>query len=271
MHRAYLIGDTVKFLSNCPALHQLKRRIVIDFTSEYGEKEIGKPSQANNSTGLGCLNNVPSWKVVMDPYCYQPNASPTLQPNPSPTLQHNPIQSSLDSEIHKCDGTEERTQAMLEEVITKPKLSKRLLSHPPVWFIFDIVMEIIRVTGFASTLFTAEEMDITNIREKMFLEKIIKLVEVHLRTLVEAKPHEMAAVESVTDLNRDNIYKSLVQNDAATYPAAKTLVREDGRMISLAHVNTKEIFLYNGDLVVGLDPQKTNKFLQLLAVCAKVT
>jgi len=54
--------------------------------------------------------------------------------------------------------------------------------------------------------------------------------------------------ERVTDYNRDKLYK-LVQNGTTTYPGAKTLVRADGRMISLAHVNTKEIVLYNGDLV----------------------
>jgi len=54
--------------------------------------------------------------------------------------------------------------------------------------------------------------------------------------------------ERVTDYNRDKLYK-LVQNGTTTYPGAKTLVRKDGRMISLAHVNTKEIVLYNGDLV----------------------
>ena len=54
--------------------------------------------------------------------------------------------------------------------------------------------------------------------------------------------------ERVTDYNRDKLYK-LVQNGTTTYPGAKTLVRADGRMISLAHVNTKEIVLYSGDLV----------------------
>jgi len=54
--------------------------------------------------------------------------------------------------------------------------------------------------------------------------------------------------ERVTDYNRDKLYK-LVQNGASVYPGAKTLVRADGRMISLAHVNTKEIVLYNGDMV----------------------
>ena len=54
--------------------------------------------------------------------------------------------------------------------------------------------------------------------------------------------------ERVTDFNRDKIYK-LIQNGSSKYPGAKTLVRADGRMISLAHVNTKEIVLYNGDMV----------------------
>jgi DNA-directed RNA polymerase II subunit RPB1 len=54
--------------------------------------------------------------------------------------------------------------------------------------------------------------------------------------------------ERVTNFNRDKLYK-LVQNGTSTYPGAKTLVRKDGRTISLAHVNTKEIVLYNGDLV----------------------
>jgi len=54
--------------------------------------------------------------------------------------------------------------------------------------------------------------------------------------------------ERVTDYNRDKLYK-LVQNGTTTYPGAKTLVRADGRMISLAHVNTKEVVLYSGDMV----------------------
>ena len=54
--------------------------------------------------------------------------------------------------------------------------------------------------------------------------------------------------EKVTEYNRDKLYR-LVQNGAATYPGAKTLVRKDGRMISLAHVNSKEIVLYNGDTI----------------------
>lgn len=55
--------------------------------------------------------------------------------------------------------------------------------------------------------------------------------------------------EVVTNYNRDRLYR-YVQNGAEVFPGAKSVVRgKDGRMISLKHVNTKEIKLYNGDTV----------------------
>ena len=54
--------------------------------------------------------------------------------------------------------------------------------------------------------------------------------------------------ERVTAFNREKLYK-LVQNGADKYPGAKTVVRPDGRMISLKHVNAMEIVLRNGDIV----------------------
>jgi DNA-directed RNA polymerase beta' subunit len=55
--------------------------------------------------------------------------------------------------------------------------------------------------------------------------------------------------EKVTPFNKDLMYK-LVQNGADKYPGAKTIVRvKGGRMISLKHINTKEIVLHIGDVV----------------------
>jgi len=54
--------------------------------------------------------------------------------------------------------------------------------------------------------------------------------------------------ECVTQFNRSKMYK-LIQNGADVYPGAKTIVRKDGRIISLKHVNTKEIVLHFGDIV----------------------
>ena len=52
----------------------------------------------------------------------------------------------------------------------------------------------------------------------------------------------------VTPYNREQLYK-YVQNGADKFPGAKTIVRRDGRAISLRHVNTKEVVLQLGDTV----------------------
>jgi DNA-directed RNA polymerase II subunit RPB1 len=54
--------------------------------------------------------------------------------------------------------------------------------------------------------------------------------------------------ERVTGFNLDRLY-ALVQAGPEVYPGAKSIQRADGRMISLKHVNTKTIQLYEGDIV----------------------
>jgi DNA-directed RNA polymerase II subunit RPB1 len=55
--------------------------------------------------------------------------------------------------------------------------------------------------------------------------------------------------ERVTEHNITRLYK-FVQNGADVFPGAKTIVRkDDGRMISLRHTNTRELVLKYGDIV----------------------
>ena len=58
--------------------------------------------------------------------------------------------------------------------------------------------------------------------------------------------------EKVTPFNMNQMYK-LIQNVGPggedVHPGAKTIVRSDGKMISLKHINRKEIVLYVGDVV----------------------
>ena len=54
--------------------------------------------------------------------------------------------------------------------------------------------------------------------------------------------------EKVTPYNREMMYK-LIQNGADKHPGAKTIVRADGRMVSLKHINTREIVLHIGDVI----------------------
>ena len=124
---------------------------------------------------------------------------------------------NMDAEIDKCDGSFELTKDLLGSLITKPKLSDKLLSKPPFRFLHDIIMEVIKTTNFGDGLYTSEEVDSANVKEKeqkiLFLEKMLKLVGVQLNTMVEAKPQK---------------------------------------------------------IVAGLEPQDTNRFLQLLALAAKM-
>jgi DNA-directed RNA polymerase II subunit RPB1 len=54
--------------------------------------------------------------------------------------------------------------------------------------------------------------------------------------------------ERVTGFNIDRLY-ALVQNGPDKYPGAKSIVRTSGRTISLKHVNSKTIQLFEGDVV----------------------
>ena len=54
--------------------------------------------------------------------------------------------------------------------------------------------------------------------------------------------------EKVTAFNQAKLYK-LIQNGPDNYPGAKTIQRADGRLVSLKHLNTKTIELFEGDTV----------------------
>lgn len=89
-----------------------------------------------------------------------------------------------------------------------------------------------------------------------------KRVEFSARSVITADPNisiaeigvpmkiamNLTVPNRVTPYNRELLYK-YVQNGADKFPGAKTVVRRDGRTISLRHVNTKEVVLQLGDTV----------------------
>ena len=115
------------------------------------------------------------------------------------------IAPKLDHEIEKCDGSDVMTQQLLGALITRPKLTEKLLSKPPFRFLHDIIMEVMNATGFGANLFTPEESDKENVTDKeqkiLFLEKIIKLVGLQLNTLVVANPSKIVAGREPQDTN----------------------------------------------------------------------
>lgn len=114
---------------------------------------------------------------------------------------------NLDSELDRCDGSEAATQALLGAVITKPRLTEKLLGKPPFRFLHDIIMEVMRVTGFGTNLFAPEECESSKVTDKeqklAFLEKIIRLVGVQLQTnLMDVKPIKVIAGLEANSTNR---------------------------------------------------------------------
>lgn len=73
-----------------------------------------------------------------------------------------------------------KTQDQLGKYFKKPPLTEKLLRKPPFRFLHDIITAIIKETGFLKGLFTDEELNSDNIKDKeaklAFLTKLIDVV-----------------------------------------------------------------------------------------------
>lgn len=73
-----------------------------------------------------------------------------------------------------------KTQKLLGKYVKKPVLTDKLLKKPPFRFLHDIVISVIKETGFLKGLFSAEELISENVKEKEpklnFLNKLIDAV-----------------------------------------------------------------------------------------------
>ena len=73
------------------------------------------------------------------------------------------------------------TADMFSSLFEKPKMSEKLLCKPPFKYIFDIITETTKTTGFAQGLFSEEESNSTYYQtkkqKKTFLKKTIDLVQ----------------------------------------------------------------------------------------------
>jgi TRAF3-interacting protein 1 len=132
----------------------------------------------------------------------------------------------LDAEIERCDGSDGLTQQLLGDLISKPKLTEKLLAKPPFRFLHDIIMEVMRVTGFGTGLYSGAELNSGEVNEKaaklLFLEKIIRLVGAQLNTLVEAKP---AKIVAGLDPSVTNNFLQLLAIAAKNVPDSTSAVR----------------------------------------------
>ncbi|CAM9475774.1 unnamed protein product [Ectocarpus fasciculatus] len=112
----------------------------------------------------------------------------------------------LTAEIEACTGEISVTRQMLEPIISRPRLSDKLLNMPPFRFLHDIVSEVTRQTGFGQGLYTGDEMDSSLVKAKpakmAYLDKLIMLVGNSLSTLVDARPAKIVAGLEAGNTNR---------------------------------------------------------------------
>ena len=73
-----------------------------------------------------------------------------------------------------------RTKELVGSLITKPKMSDKLLSKPPFRFLHDTVSAIVATTGFGDGLMSGDELDSASITDKnakiAYLDKIFNFV-----------------------------------------------------------------------------------------------
>ncbi len=64
-----------------------------------------------------------------------------------------------------------KTQDVLGKVCQKTPLTAKLLSKPPFRYLHDLVMEVLRNTGYAEGLYFEDEMNSANITVPEFVAK----------------------------------------------------------------------------------------------------
>ncbi|XP_011502404.1 PREDICTED: TRAF3-interacting protein 1 [Ceratosolen solmsi marchali] len=74
-----------------------------------------------------------------------------------------------------------KTQDLLMPYFNKPPLTVKLLKKPPFRFLQDIILSVIKTTGFLNGVFTDEELNPDNVKNRNmkinFLNKLIYVVE----------------------------------------------------------------------------------------------
>ncbi|XP_059610918.1 TRAF3-interacting protein 1 [Phlebotomus argentipes] len=90
-----------------------------------------------------------------------------------------------------------RTQETLGKFVKRPPLTEKLLLKPPFRFLHDVINVVIKETGFLKGLYTAEELNSENIKDRdakiKFLEKLINIVAVVTKAELKVRPSKIVA------------------------------------------------------------------------------
>ncbi|XP_046617377.1 TRAF3-interacting protein 1 isoform X2 [Neodiprion virginianus] len=98
-----------------------------------------------------------------------------------------------------------KTQDILGKYFKKPPLTEKLLKKPPFRFLHDIVSSVIRETGFLDGLFTEDELNSENIKDKdtklAYLTKLIDVVKLITGNNLMVRPSKVIAGHEPTRTN----------------------------------------------------------------------
>jgi len=123
------------------------------------------------------------------------------------------------------------TAQMYTSLFEKPKMTEKLLTKPPFKYLFDIVTQTTKSTGFAKGLYSEEELsgDFYETKEKKiyYLNKIISLTSAMLKEDLEAKPNKIVAgVEpDKTNLFLQAMYRAAVSGEDSA-PFVKKILKK---------------------------------------------
>jgi len=123
----------------------------------------------------------------------------------------------------------EVTAQMYGALFEKPKMSEKLLSKPPFKYIFDIISETTKTTGFAKGLLKGDELGADYYSDKdrkiEYLRKFILITSFMLGEEIEAKPNKIVAgVEpDKTNLFLQALYRAAVSGEDSAPYVSKTL------------------------------------------------
>ncbi|CAD8122368.1 unnamed protein product [Paramecium sonneborni] len=154
------------------------------------------------------------------------------------------------------------TANMYNTLFHKPKMSQKLLEKPPFKYIFDIIMETMKQTGYAQGLFSNEELDgnwYDNKDKKMFfLQKIIELTSLVLNEEIVARPIKIVSGQEPqnTNLLLQAIYRAAMSGTNSVYYVEQILaaIGAGPQIFEQAHAQTikQEIIDSNQSKIIEL-------------------
>mmetsp|Transcript_4971 Transcript_4971/g.9352 ORF Transcript_4971/g.9352 Transcript_4971/m.9352 type:complete len:446 (-) Transcript_4971:18-1355(-) len=99
----------------------------------------------------------------------------------------------------------QETASLYASVISRPKMTQKLLEKPPFRFLHDVIMATIAATNYGQGLFSEAECDSANIADKgakiAFLEKIINHVSSTVGEPINCKPGKVVAGQEPESTN----------------------------------------------------------------------